>query len=450
VSYVRTAKMLPALLGLTVLTLLAGGCVSYFQKARVQSKSLDREELDRAPGRMSERALRQEVLRFADRYISAVGEFSVQRVEDTARPPEERLAALRLAHSLNTSALEISIGRSPVVNLLDMMVLTSLTRQRAEIRMEAGGFYRREDVAAIVPTLVSLEADIWALGARVLAPEQLASLRGLIDAWLRENPDKEYVADVRLDDFAAEHGANQLAGAWTLGFIPDLNLVPEVDKAAAAADEVRVLLERYLVYIQRLPGILRWETQQAYYQLILQPEVSQLLANADRAAASTERIAAFADRLPQEEERLRELSADLRQTILAGTEMATLVDRAMGSADAFLVGIEERKNPGGRRFDIVDWQNTAVEIGAASRHLNDSLTQINALVTSPGWKENLPQLIAALDRAELKTEEVVDHAFRQSLTLIGIFLGGSLVTALVYQWAKQKIFGPAPGSPSAG
>jgi hypothetical protein len=231
-----------------------------------------------------------------------------------------------------------------------------------------------------------------------------------------------------------------------LGFIPDLDLVPEVDKAAAEADEIRVLLERYLVYIQRLPGILRWETQQAYYQLILQPEVNQLLANADRAAASSERIAAFADRLPQEEERLRELSADLRQTILAGAEMATLVDRALGSADAFLVGIEERKSPGGRRFDIVDWQNTAVEIGAASRHLNDSLTQINALVTSPGWEENLPQLIAALDRAESETEEAVDHAFRRSLILIGIFLGGSLVTALVYQWAKRKIFGPAPGS----
>jgi hypothetical protein len=42
---------------------------------------------------MSERALRQEVLRFANRYISAVGEFGIQRVEDTARPPAERLAA---------------------------------------------------------------------------------------------------------------------------------------------------------------------------------------------------------------------------------------------------------------------------------------------------------------------------------------------------------------------
>jgi hypothetical protein len=266
-------------------------------------------------------------------------------------------------------------------------------------------------------------------------------------AWLTVSTlRQEYVADVRLDDFAAEHGEDQLAEAWTLGFIPGLSLVPEVDKAAEAADEMRLLLERYMVYIRHLPGILRWESQQAYLQFILQPEVSQLLANADQAAAFTERIAAFVDRFPQEEEHLRELSTDLRRTILAGTEMANLVDQAVGSADAFLVGIEERKRPGGRRFDIVDWQSTAVEIGVASRHLNDTLEQVNALVTSPGWEENLPQLIAALDRAESETEEAVDHAFRQSLVLIGIFLGGSLVTALVYQWAKRKIFGPAPGS----
>jgi hypothetical protein len=296
---------------------------------------------------------------------------------------------------------------------------------------------------------VRLEADIWALGARVLAPEQLAALRGLIDAWLHENPDQEYVADIRLDDFAAEHGEKQLAAAWTSGSIPGLSLVPEVDKAAAAADEMRLLLERYLVYIRRLPGILRWETQQAYYQFILQPELSQLLANADQVAASTERIAAFAEGLPEEEERLRALSADLRQTILAGTEMATLVDQALGSADAFLVGIEERRRPGGRRFDIIDWQNTAIELGVASRNLNESLAQINALVSSEGWSRNLPQLVETLERAESETEEAVDHAFRQALVLIGVFLAGSLVTALVYQWAKRKIFGPAPGSPSA-
>lgn len=393
VSHVRTAKMLLALLGLIPLAFLAGGCVSYFKNAPVESKSLDREELDGAPGMMTEAALRQEVQRFANRYISAVGEFAVQRVEDTARPPEERLASLRLARSLNTSALEIAIGPRPLVNLLDMMVLTSLTRRRAEIQMGVGGFYRREDLAAIVPTLVGLEADIWAVGAQVLAPEQLASLRGLIDAWLRENPDKEYVADVRLDAFAAEHGESQLAGAWELGSISDLSLVPELDSAAEAADEMRLLLERYMVYFQHLPGILRWETQEAYYQFILQPEVNQLLANVDQVAASTEHIAAFVDRLPQEEARLRELSADLRQTILAGTEMAALVGQAVGSADAFLVGIEERKNPGGRQFDIIDWNNTAVEIGVASRHLSDSVAQINALLTSPGWDETLPQLI---------------------------------------------------------
>ena len=40
---------------------------------------------------------------------------------------------------------------------------------------------------------------------------------------------------------------------------------------------------------------------------------------------------------------------------------------------------------------------------------------------------------------------MVDYAFRQSVVLIGIFLGGLLVTGLFYQWAKRKLFSPGLG-----
>jgi hypothetical protein len=441
-------KMRITLLGLIVLGLLTSGCAGLWPQTRMNFESLDREARDRAAGRMTEADLRQAVLRFANRYMSAVGAFGMKRTEDKTRRPDERLASLRLAHSLTTAALDIAIGPSPVVNLLDMMVLTSLTRRRAEAERVAGGFYRSEDLAAVVPTLEAVEKDIWALGARVLSPEQLSSLQGLIDEWLRENPGQGYVADVRLAAFAAEHDATILAEVWAVGFIPGMSLAPELDQASEAVDEMRVLLERYLVYFQHLPAIVRWESQQAYLQLILQPEVNQLLSSAAQAAASSDRIAGFLDRLPQEEEKLRALSADLRQTILAGREMAGLVDQAVVSADAFLVGMEERTTPGGRRFDIIDWQNTAVGIGVAAAQLDGAVAQINALVTSPGWEANLPELIAVLDRAESKTEEAVDHAFRQSLLLIAVFLGGSLLTALVYQWLKRKLFSPGTGSPA--
>ncbi|MBW2401789.1 MAG: hypothetical protein JRG80_21465 [Deltaproteobacteria bacterium] len=440
-------KISLAFRGLVVLTLLTSGCAGLIPEASVKFTGLDREARDRAAGKMTEAGLREEVLRFASRYMSAVGEWGMGRIEDKTSRPDERHAALRLAHSLTSSALEIAIGPSPTVNLLDMMVLTSLTRRRAEAAVdEVGGFYRRADLVAVVPTLMVVETDIWAVGDHVLTEEQLSALQGLIDAWLRENPDQGYVADVRIAAFAMEQGENELAEIWKLGFVPGLNLAPELDQASEAADEMRVLLERYLVYFQYLPATLRWESQLAYYQFILQPEVSQLLSNADQAAASTERIAAFLDRIPQEEEHLRALSEDLRRTILAGKEMAALVDQAVGSADAFLVGIEGRMKPGGRRFDIVDWQNTAVEVGVTARQLNDAVAQINALVTSPGWEQNLPQLVSALDLAGAETEEAVNHAFRQSLTLIGVFLGGSFVTGLLYQWAKQKLLAPGTRS----
>ncbi|MBW2290595.1 MAG: hypothetical protein JRG90_22645, partial [Deltaproteobacteria bacterium] len=63
---------------------------------------------------------------------------------------------------------------------------------------------RRADLVAVVPTLMVVETDIWAVGDHVLTEEQLSALQGLVDAWLRENPDQGYVADVRIAAFAME------------------------------------------------------------------------------------------------------------------------------------------------------------------------------------------------------------------------------------------------------
>jgi hypothetical protein len=73
----------------------------------------------------------------------------------------------------------------------------------------------------------------------------------------------------------------------------------------------------------------------------------------------------------------------------------------------------------------------AVEVGVTARQLNDAVAQIIALATSPGWEQDLPQRVSALDLAEAETEVAVDHAFRQSLTLIGVFLGASFATGLL-------------------
>jgi len=46
---------------------------------------------------MTETGLREEVLQFANRYISEIASFGLERAEDTTRLLERRLASLRFA-----------------------------------------------------------------------------------------------------------------------------------------------------------------------------------------------------------------------------------------------------------------------------------------------------------------------------------------------------------------
>ena len=76
-------------------------------------------------------------------------------------------------------------------------------------------------------------------------------------------------------------------------------------------------------------------------------------------------------------------------------------------------------------------------------------TRVEELMEEMPVEEETPEPAPTQEEKEAEAEEAVDHAFRQSLTLIGVFLGGSFVTGLLYQWAKQKLFAPGTRSTEA-
>ena len=51
-----------------------------------------------------------------------------------------------------------------------------------------------------------LEPEIWQASGRVLAAQQTAELRNLIQQWRQANPSQYYVADIRLSDFSTLRG----------------------------------------------------------------------------------------------------------------------------------------------------------------------------------------------------------------------------------------------------
>ena len=96
------------------------------------------------------------------------------------------------------------------------------------------------------------------------------------------------------------------------------------------------------------------------------------------------------------------------------------------------LGIDQSATDG-RPIDMVAFTG-AVE------QFNTLVASLGQLLESPGWEQRLPQLLQVLDQTELKGEDFVDHIFIRAMVLILIFLLGSLITGLIYQYMTRIVF----------
>ena len=107
--------------------------------------------------------------------------------------------------------------------------------------------------------------------------------------------------------------------------------------------------------------------------------------------------------------------------LTASTQLLEKLD-----AGETLAGIKDVKH-----FDIKDYHET---IKATTRLVEAS----NRLVSTGELEKMIRQLINAMDRAEKEGEELVDHAFRQGIILILIWLIGYVIAKLAYDTISRK------------
>ena len=136
---------------------------------------------------MTREELEDHVRRFADRYFTRIA-LATSIIRDETDSAELK----RLMHDWKTvshaAIIEVAIGPNAVTNLLDMMVLTRLSRLVVEsywvpehIGEELGADFLR--------TFVDLEEDIWTIANDVLTPQHQDELGYLVDRWNAENPE---------------------------------------------------------------------------------------------------------------------------------------------------------------------------------------------------------------------------------------------------------------------
>ena len=398
--------------------------------------------------------LEAQVMRFADVYASTVAQ-AADDLSARVGTPEARLAGLRWKLGQGTSAYVVATGSNPSLNALDTLVLVTLARMVVEDhQVKVFG----EAALPLLETHRKLEADAWLLANGALKPPQQQELRELIQEWREKNPDQRYIGAIRFKEFVTALGRMPRLGTTAPTSVLSLlflDPLADLDPTTAAIEDTRLLGERAMYYTQRMPTLLAWQTELLAYQLAVQPESKQMLADAERLAGAAEVFSRTAGQLPQvvndqreaaikqlldglmsEEGKTRALLAETRQTLAAGNEMATSINSTVRSLNELVrsasppVTNQTSVATNSKPFDVLDYGRAAGQIGAAANDLSALLVAVN---------QSTPAVQHLSQQTTADAQRVLQQAFRLALVLICVFLAGSVGAGLAYRALANKL-----------
>ena len=383
---------------------------------------------------MTREELEDHVRRFADRYLTRIA-LATNAVRDRPATSAEHK---RLMHDWktvsHTAIVDIAIGPNAVTNLLDMMVLTRLSRLVVESYWvpEVLG---EESGREFTVTFYDLEQDIWTVADDVLTTQQQDELIYLVDNWHGENPEQIYPWYVRLSNFSGQRAASLAAVQQSGG------MLKEVARAREAAEEIQAFGERVLFYLQRAPMLTSNEFESGVSSVLSGPEFSRLLDDSDRFVTSIERLVEAIVLLPEGRiaavDQLMDRLAEERQALLqdlSATEpglrdlLAEL--RPVLESIERTVTLAKTSDPQSKPFDINEYRALVAESATAAAELRLLVQSVRELLA--GASDATP-LVDALVEAETA---VGDRVFLQLIALIFIFF----IALLGYRFAAGRLF----------
>ena len=421
---------------------LLPGCATIQQMLPGQREAQERAE--------KTHELQLSVMQFADEYAGRTADV-VGSYQATATRPEDRLSAQNWKLQQAELAYTIASGTNAVANVLDMIVLASLSRMVIEDYWIAE--HGDERGRPLLETHRELEQGSWELLKEALTDAQAAEFREIITRWREEHPQVRTVAYVHFSDFAKairspKPGKERSSGSLfaILGLDPLSGLDPAVREIA----ETREFAERAIFYLQRTPDLLNMQVEKLAYQFAVMPETRSMLEGIDRASL----IGSAADRLvtllpgllASEREALLSqlvhelnegsatvgaLSGDVRSTLQAGTETASALNKTLETLDriaARLAAPDASTKPKDvPPFDIRQYTEMIREVTAASRELN---------VLAQGLDATLPLVT---QDAAAHVDAILGRAFLLLLVLVVVAVVATLLAALAYRAATIRM-----------
>jgi hypothetical protein len=346
------------------------------------------------------------------------------------------------------AAYTIATGPSPILCQLDFVVLATLSRMVVE---DTPGALIGGSPSPALALYRELEQEAWASAATILTPAQLEELRQLIAQWRAKNPQVKLVGFVHFAEFAQSAGASAEARRkpGSLFGLIGLDPLAELDPAVRQIEQSRLLAERAIFYMQRMPYLMDLQTERIVAQATLAPQVERANTSLERASLAMVDFARIGDRLPDDLAREREalirqvsgellaqhaelrgLLAELQTTLAAGSGTAVAVESTVQSLDRLVARFPRRDEAGGRRFDIREYSVAAQEFTRTAQELTQLLETLG--------REGLP-LTDAVAKGVEAGQGVVDYLFWRALLLGLLLIASGFAAALGYRVIARRL-----------
>ena len=400
--------------------------------------------------------VQQTLLRFADEFSTGMvlGVDGLQRGTNAL----DKIEMLRWKTALGTETCAIASGPNAIANLLDMTVFVTVMRFSLEEHWQAKVF--GESARPMLESCRSAETNIWRLAGKVLKPAQQKELRQAIELWHRQNPLPESVLAARAQGFASQVAQATQADTAKPGSVFSLLMIDPLsgmDPAVREITQTRLFAERALYVAQKMPRLLRWQTELLSANAVELPAVRQLVTNSTQLAAAVDRFARIAEQLPgqvntEREEILKALQAqeraltplvnEVRDTLTVGSQMSTSLNTTLTTFDALMkrFGVGETNHAGSsptkaEPFRIQDYAQTAAQLEATARRLTELLVTLDQTIASTNVQQLAAQIGPVVQQAQTGGKEIVDYAFWKGILLIVI----ALLAALVYRFLAARL-----------
>ena len=416
---------------------------------------------------IDETTLQSHVMSFADRFYSIMASEFTQYVALKPRK-KDRYEVQRMVTYSVSQAYIIAAEEDPRFALLDVISMMMLGR----IIFEEEGIKRYGNrILPIINGYRRAEKDIMQIAAMMLPANQLKNLRIIVRRWRQNNPEVLFFPLVRFSDFAAGRRESKLTR------VDDIDGIFEsVEVATKEADEMRLLAERGIYLATRLPQLWGLFGELWLARMLDNPDVANILMDFSQLSDASTRLATTADNLPDqiakeqklvikqaieslskerasaieqlvsavsterkaaiedflaEEQRIKGVLGDLRETLEAGNQLIVSINTLT----------DHQGKPAGQAkpFDIGDYQKTLVELSNSAQELTKLANTVERISSDIGVDELIPIVIKAMEEAESESEKLAKYATRMILVVTGVWFVAYVIAKLLILFASKRM-----------